>query len=110
MGDREGSGRGIHSRDAVEVILSPPHAPLQDDEEVSEFALDGLKQVMAVKSRVVLPYLVPKVHLHLQHTPHSHTAHTPFQGLLCTYIVGSGKASAGSSVLPWLSGCAGAGP
>ncbi|XP_038201038.1 eIF-2-alpha kinase activator GCN1 [Arvicola amphibius] len=32
-----------------------------DDEEVSEFALDGLKQVMAVKSRVVLPYLVPKL-------------------------------------------------
>lgn len=39
----------------------PPDAPLQDDEEVSEFALDGLKQVMAIKSRVVLPYLVPKV-------------------------------------------------
>ncbi|ERE74489.1 translational activator GCN1-like protein [Cricetulus griseus] len=32
-----------------------------DDEQVSEFALDGLKQVMAVKSRVVLPYLVPKL-------------------------------------------------
>uniref|UniRef100_A0A4W3H8T3 GCN1 activator of EIF2AK4 n=1 Tax=Callorhinchus milii TaxID=7868 RepID=A0A4W3H8T3_CALMI len=32
-----------------------------DDEEMSEFALDGLKQVMAVKSRVVLPYLVPKL-------------------------------------------------
>lgn len=30
---------------------------------MSEFALDGLKQVMAVKSRVVLPYLVPKVRL-----------------------------------------------
>ena len=28
---------------------------------MSEFALDGLKQVMAVKSRVVLPYLVPQV-------------------------------------------------
>lgn len=38
-----------------------PHGPLQDDDEVSEFALDGLKQVMAIKSRVVLPYLVPKV-------------------------------------------------
>lgn len=34
---------------------------LQEDEETSEFALDGLKQVMAVKSRSVLPYLVPKV-------------------------------------------------
>lgn len=65
------SGGGIHSRDAVGAILCPPHAPLQDDEEVSEFALDGLKQVMAVKSRVVLPYLVPKVHLHTWHTPHS---------------------------------------
>ncbi|MBN3289218.1 GCN1 kinase, partial [Polypterus senegalus] len=32
-----------------------------DDEETSEFALDGLKQVMAVKSRSVLPYLVPKL-------------------------------------------------
>ena len=28
---------------------------------MSEFALDGLKQVMTIKSRVVLPYLVPKV-------------------------------------------------
>uniref|UniRef100_A0A671S7H7 EIF-2-alpha kinase activator GCN1-like n=1 Tax=Sinocyclocheilus anshuiensis TaxID=1608454 RepID=A0A671S7H7_9TELE len=32
-----------------------------DDDETSEFALDGLKQVMAVKSRSVLPYLVPKL-------------------------------------------------
>ncbi|XP_012869831.1 PREDICTED: translational activator GCN1 isoform X1 [Dipodomys ordii] len=32
-----------------------------DDDDVSEFALDGLKQVMAIKSRVVLPYLVPKL-------------------------------------------------
>ncbi|XP_050410272.2 eIF-2-alpha kinase activator GCN1 [Patella vulgata] len=29
--------------------------------ELSEQALDGLKQVMAVKSKVVLPYLVPKL-------------------------------------------------
>jgi len=28
---------------------------------VSDYALDGLKQMMAVKSRVVLPYLVPQV-------------------------------------------------
>uniref|UniRef100_A0A6Q2ZCD7 TOG domain-containing protein n=1 Tax=Esox lucius TaxID=8010 RepID=A0A6Q2ZCD7_ESOLU len=34
---------------------------LPDDEETAEFALDGLKQVMAVKSRSVLPYLVPKL-------------------------------------------------
>ncbi|XP_030316225.1 eIF-2-alpha kinase activator GCN1 isoform X2 [Calypte anna] len=32
-----------------------------DNEEASDFAVDGLKQVMAVKSRVVLPYLVPKL-------------------------------------------------
>eukprot|EP00079_Xenopus_tropicalis_P029628 XP_012825198.1 PREDICTED: eIF-2-alpha kinase activator GCN1 [Xenopus tropicalis] len=32
-----------------------------NDEEMCDFALDGLKQVMAVKSRVVLPYLVPKL-------------------------------------------------
>nr|XP_043881729.1 eIF-2-alpha kinase activator GCN1 [Solea senegalensis] len=32
-----------------------------DDEETAGFALDGLKQVMAVKSRSVLPYLVPKL-------------------------------------------------
>ncbi|XP_062579849.1 stalled ribosome sensor GCN1-like, partial [Saccostrea cucullata] len=32
-----------------------------DDEEKSDSALDGLKQVMTVKSRVVLPYLVPQL-------------------------------------------------
>ncbi|KAL2092754.1 hypothetical protein ACEWY4_012552 [Coilia grayii] len=32
-----------------------------EDEETAEFALDGLRQVMAVKSRSVLPYLVPKL-------------------------------------------------
>ncbi|ESN99099.1 hypothetical protein HELRODRAFT_107160 [Helobdella robusta] len=32
-----------------------------EHEEISEYALDGLKQVMAVKSRVVLPYLVPQL-------------------------------------------------
>lgn len=34
---------------------------LQEDSEQSEYALDGLRQVMAVKSRVVLPYLVPQL-------------------------------------------------
>ena len=33
----------------------------QDDPSLSEYALDGLRQVMAVKSRVVLPFLVPQV-------------------------------------------------
>lgn len=37
------------------------HCFCQDDKETAGFALDGLKQVMAVKSRSVLPYLVPKV-------------------------------------------------
>ena len=32
-----------------------------EDEDMSEYALDGLKQVMCVKGRVVLPYLVPQV-------------------------------------------------
>uniref|UniRef100_A0A8W8K250 TOG domain-containing protein n=2 Tax=Magallana gigas TaxID=29159 RepID=A0A8W8K250_MAGGI len=32
-----------------------------DDDEFAESALDGLKQVMTVKSRVVLPYLVPQL-------------------------------------------------
>lgn len=50
-------------------LPSHPRVSLQDDEEVSEFALDGLKQVMAVKSRVVLPYLVPKVLPTHVHTP-----------------------------------------
>lgn len=36
---------------------------------MSEFALDGLKQVMAIKSRVVLPYLVPKVSPHTWQPP-----------------------------------------
>ncbi|KAG8596974.1 hypothetical protein GDO81_002124 [Engystomops pustulosus] len=45
---------------ALEDIL-PYLLEQLDNEEMSEFALDGLKQVMAVKSRVVLPYLVPKL-------------------------------------------------
>lgn len=55
---------GPYSRDGdrSQLLSGAPNVPLQDDEEVSEFALDGLKQVMAIKSRVVLPYLVPKVH------------------------------------------------
>ncbi len=32
-----------------------------DDEEVHDRALDGLRQVMAIKSRAVLPYLVPQL-------------------------------------------------
>lgn len=32
-----------------------------EDPALSDYALDGLKQMMAVKSRVVLPYLVPQL-------------------------------------------------
>lgn len=68
-------------------------ASLQDDEQVSEFALDGLKQVMAVKSRVVLPYLVPKVHPHTWHTLH------PRASCACP-SVGSGEVDAVSLDAP----------
>ena len=33
----------------------------QNDESLREYALDGLQQVMAIKSYAVLPYLVPKL-------------------------------------------------
>lgn len=39
----------------------------QDDPSLSEYALDGLRQVMAVKSRVVLPFLVPQVTVKQEH-------------------------------------------
>lgn len=39
------------------------HLCFQNNEnpEVVEWTLDGLRQVMAIKSRVVLPYLVPQL-------------------------------------------------
>ncbi|KAG0719255.1 eIF-2-alpha kinase activator GCN1 [Chionoecetes opilio] len=46
---------------ALEDILPHLLAELENDDETREYALDGLKQVMAIKSRVVLPYLVPQV-------------------------------------------------
>ena len=45
---------------ALEDIL-PKLLQQLDDPEHGESALDGLKQVMVVKSRVVMPFLVPKV-------------------------------------------------
>ena len=33
----------------------------QNDEAIRDYALDGLQQVMAVKSSAVLPYLVPRL-------------------------------------------------
>ena len=41
----------------------------QDEPSLSEYALDGLRQVMAVKSRVVLPFLVPQVSPHINILP-----------------------------------------
>ncbi|TTP43320.1 eIF-2-alpha kinase activator GCN1 [Bagarius yarrelli] len=45
---------------ALDAIL-PALLKQLEEPDTAEFALDGLKQVMAVKSRSVLPYLVPKL-------------------------------------------------
>ena len=45
---------------ALDEIL-PPLLNQLDDPKLGESTLDGLRQVMAIKSRVVLPYLVPQV-------------------------------------------------
>ena len=31
------------------------------DADMHDYALDGLRQIMAIKSRAVLPYLIPQV-------------------------------------------------
>ncbi|KAH7976637.1 hypothetical protein HPB52_017084 [Rhipicephalus sanguineus] len=47
---------------ALDDILSPLLMQLgHGDSELAENTLDGLRQVMAIKSRVVLPYLIPQV-------------------------------------------------
>lgn len=47
---------------ALDDILPSMLNSLQDpDPEVVECTLDGLRQVMAIKSRVVLPYLIPQL-------------------------------------------------
>ncbi|XP_066971922.1 stalled ribosome sensor GCN1-like [Macrobrachium rosenbergii] len=46
---------------ALEDILPHLLNQLGNEDETREYALDGLKQVMAIKSRVVLPYLVPQL-------------------------------------------------
>ncbi|KAK4875808.1 hypothetical protein RN001_012230 [Aquatica leii] len=47
---------------ALDDILPTMLNKLNDDDpEVVEWTLDGLRQVMAIKSRVVLPYLVPQL-------------------------------------------------
>lgn len=47
---------------ALDDILPSMLAGLSDpDPDVAESTLDGLRQVMAIKSRVVLPYLIPQL-------------------------------------------------
>ncbi|XP_053680198.1 eIF-2-alpha kinase activator GCN1 [Anopheles nili] len=47
---------------ALEDILPSMLESLADpDPDVAEWTLDGLRQVMAIKSRVVLPYLIPQL-------------------------------------------------
>ncbi|XP_068244259.1 stalled ribosome sensor GCN1 [Palaemon carinicauda] len=46
---------------ALEDILPHLLVQLENNDETREYALDGLKQVMVIKSRVVLPYLVPQL-------------------------------------------------
>jgi hypothetical protein len=48
---------GVH---ALDDIL-PPMLKDLDDPDLHDNTLDGLKQVMAIKSRAVLPYLVPQL-------------------------------------------------
>ncbi|XP_054719248.1 eIF-2-alpha kinase activator GCN1-like [Uloborus diversus] len=45
---------------ALDEILPPLLRQLSDPSQ-SEYTLDGLRQVMAIKSKVVLPYLVPQL-------------------------------------------------
>lgn len=49
----------------MEIVLTFITIFLQDDDDLAERALDGLRQVMMVKSYVVLPYLIPQVKIHL---------------------------------------------
>ena len=44
----------------LDEVLSPLLLDLSREDR-SEIALDGLKQVMAVKSRVVLPHIIPQL-------------------------------------------------
>ena len=44
----------------LEEVLTPLLSQL-GDEESQDVVLDGLKQVMAIKSRAVLPHIVPQL-------------------------------------------------
>lgn len=51
----------VGSRALDEILPSMLNGLSDPDPEVAECTLDGLRQVMAIKSRVVLPYLVPQL-------------------------------------------------
>lgn len=51
----------VGTRALDEILPSMLSGLSHEDPEVAENTLDGLRQVMAIKSRVVLPYLVPQL-------------------------------------------------
>lgn len=51
----------VGSRALDDILPSMLEGLSDPDREVAENTLDGLRQVMAIKSRVVLPYLVPQL-------------------------------------------------
>lgn len=51
----------VGSRALDEILPSMLNGLSDPNPEVAEWTLDGLRQVMAIKSRVVLPYLVPQL-------------------------------------------------
>lgn len=51
----------VGARALDEILPSMLNGLSDPDPEVAECTLDGLRQVMAIKSRVVLPYLVPQL-------------------------------------------------
>lgn len=53
----------LHSAVGVRALdeILPYLLNLLGDANTGEYALDGLRQVMALKSRVLWPYLVPQV-------------------------------------------------
>lgn len=51
----------VGSRALDDILPSMLNGLSDPDPEVAECTLDGLRQVMAIKSRVVLPYLVPQL-------------------------------------------------
>ncbi|KAL9698248.1 hypothetical protein quinque_001689 [Culex quinquefasciatus] len=51
----------VGSRALDDILPSMLESLSDPDPDVAEWTLDGLRQVMAIKSRVVLPYLIPQL-------------------------------------------------